>query len=95
VVAPYRLSERCGQNRINQTKYLDCPLNYIGQTGGTFSIRYKEHVHAIRNKSSNSGYANYTVSTGHTHGAILDTMDIVRTGNTRISFIESVNKAYK
>jgi hypothetical protein len=27
-------------------KYLGDPLKSVGQTGGTFSIRYKEHIHA-------------------------------------------------
>jgi hypothetical protein len=80
-------------------KCLDCPLNYIGQTGRIFSIRYKEHIHAIRNNNSNSGYSNYTLNTGHSDRAIRDTMNITRTGrkdrhlNTlekNITFIKSV-----
>jgi hypothetical protein len=61
-------------------KCSDCPLKYNGQTGRTFSIRYKEHIEAIRNNNSNSGYSNHILNTGHTHGTITDTMDIVNTG---------------
>jgi hypothetical protein len=61
-------------------KCLDCPLKYIGQTGRTFSVRYKEHIHAIRNSSSNSGYSKHFMNTGHTYGKITDTMNIIRTG---------------
>jgi hypothetical protein len=55
---------------------LNCPLKYIGQTGRTFNIRNKEHIHTIRNHSSNSGYANHLLNMGHTCGTITDTMDI-------------------
>jgi hypothetical protein len=61
-------------------KYLDCPLKYIGQTGRTFNVRYKEHIHAIRNNNNNSGYSNHILNTGHTYGTINNTMDIIRTG---------------
>jgi hypothetical protein len=63
-------------------KRLDCSPKYIGQTGRTFNIRHKEHVlvEAIRNNNSNSGYSNLILSTGHTYGAIADTMDIIKTG---------------
>jgi hypothetical protein len=40
-------------------KCLDCPLKYVGQTGRTFRVRYKEHNHAIRSNNSNSRYSSY------------------------------------
>jgi Zn-dependent peptidase ImmA (M78 family) len=61
-------------------KCLACPLKYIGQTGRTVSIRYKEHIQAIRNNNSNLGYSNYILNTGHTYGTITDTVGVVRTG---------------
>jgi hypothetical protein len=48
-----------------------CPLKYIGHTGRTFNITYKEHI---------SGYSNHILNTVHTYGTITDTMDIIRTG---------------
>jgi hypothetical protein len=60
-------------------KCLDCPLKYIGQTGRTFHTRYKEHIHAVRNNNSNSGYSNHILNTGHKYGKTTDTMDIIRT----------------
>jgi hypothetical protein len=66
-------------------KYMDCPLNYVGKTGRTFYTIYKEHIQAIRNNSSNSGYSNHILNTGHTLRSITDTMDIIKTkkkGNT-------------
>jgi hypothetical protein len=60
-------------------KCLDCPLKYIGQTGRTFHTRYKEHIQEIRNTNGNSGYSDHILNTGHTHGTITDTMDIIKT----------------
>jgi hypothetical protein len=60
-------------------KCMDCPLKYVGQTGRTFYTRYKEHIQAIRNNNSNSGYSNHTLNTGHTYVSITDTMDIIKT----------------
>jgi V8-like Glu-specific endopeptidase len=60
-------------------KCLDCPLKYIGQTGRILHTRYKEHMLAIRNNSSNSGYPNHILNTGYNYGTIRDTMDIIRT----------------
>jgi hypothetical protein len=79
-------------------KCTDCPLKYIGQIGRTFNIKYKEHVHAIRNNSSNSKFSHHILNTGHTYGTITNTMDIIKTGKKsrhlnilkNITFIESV-----
>jgi hypothetical protein len=60
-------------------KYLDCPLKNTGQTGITFSIRYKEDIHAIRNNNSNSIYSNHILNTRHTYRTITDTMNIIQT----------------
>jgi hypothetical protein len=58
-------------------KCLDCPLRYIGETGRTVKIRYKEHIQAIRNNNSNSGYSNHILNMGHTYGTITVTMDVI------------------
>jgi hypothetical protein len=60
-------------------KCMDCPLKYIEQTGRTFKTRYKEHIQAIRNNNSNSGYSKHILNTGHTCGSITDTMKTLKT----------------
>jgi hypothetical protein len=50
-------------------KCLDSPLKYIRQRGRTFSIRYNEHIHTIRN-NSNSRYSNHKLNTGHIYGRV-------------------------
>jgi hypothetical protein len=73
-------TDKYNNSGIYQMKCLDCPLKYTGQTGRTFSIRYKEHNHAIKNNHSNSGYSNHIQNTGYTYGTITDTRDVTRTG---------------
>jgi hypothetical protein len=55
-------------------------MRYIGQTGRTFKVRYKEHTQAIRNNHGNSGYSNHILNTGHAYGTMTDTMDVIRNG---------------
>jgi hypothetical protein len=74
------LIDTYNRSGIYQMKFLDCPLKYIGQTGRTFNIRCKEHIHAIRNNNNNSGYLNNILNTGHTSGTINVTMDIIMKG---------------
>jgi hypothetical protein len=50
----YNLSGVC------QLKWNECPLRYIGQTGRSFGVRYKEHTQAIRTDRQNSHYAHVT-----------------------------------
>jgi hypothetical protein len=58
ILKPQIQTDKYNRSDIYQIKCLEFSLNYIGQTGRTFSIRYKEHIYAIRNDNSNSGYSN-------------------------------------
>jgi hypothetical protein len=60
------------------TRYLDCPLNYVGQTGRTSADRYKGHIQAIRKNNGNSGYSNHILNTRHTYATITVKMDIIK-----------------
>jgi hypothetical protein len=75
LLKPYPHIDKYSRSGIYQMKCLDCPLKYIGQTGTSFNIRYKEHIQAIRNNNNNSGYSNHILNTGHTYWTINDTMD--------------------
>jgi hypothetical protein len=87
------LIDKYNRSGIYQMKCLDCPLKYIGQPGRSFNIRYKEHMHAIRNINNNSGYSNHILNTGHTYGTINDTMDIIRNGKKR-KHLNTLEKYY-
>jgi hypothetical protein len=47
---------------------MECPEEYVEQTGRTFDIRYKEHIHDIRRNNGNTGYANHILNTENTYG---------------------------
>jgi hypothetical protein len=76
----HKQTDRYSKSRIYEMKCLDCLLKYKGQTGRTLNTRYKEHIHAIRNKNSNTGYANHLLNTGHKNGIMTDTMEIIKAG---------------
>jgi hypothetical protein len=67
------------QSGVYQLKCKDCPLKYIGKTGRTFKTRYNEHIYAIKTNRRNSKYAEHILDTGHTHGTINETLDILHT----------------
>jgi hypothetical protein len=60
-------------------KSLDCPIEYIGQTGRKFNTIYKEHIHDIRHNSSSTGYSEHILNTEHAYGTMENTMDIIVT----------------
>jgi disulfide oxidoreductase YuzD len=41
------LTNKYSRRSIYQMKCLDCPIEYLRQTGRIFSTGYKEHIHAI------------------------------------------------
>jgi hypothetical protein len=69
IVRQHPQKDKYSDSGVYQMKYLGCPLKYIGQTGRTFHTRYKEHIHAVRNNNSNSGYSNHILKTQDTNVA--------------------------
>jgi hypothetical protein len=72
-------TKRHNKSDIYQTKCLDCPLKYIGQTGRAFHTRNKEHIQETRNNNGSLGYSNHILNTGHKYRIVTDTLDIIRT----------------
>jgi hypothetical protein len=70
--------DRCGVYKIKCT---DCGGAYVGQTGRKFRVRFKEHARDIRSNKGNTGYASHILNTGHTHGTIEDTLQVVSIHN--------------
>jgi hypothetical protein len=68
IVKHHTQTDKC--NGMYRMKCLDCPLKYVDQAGRMFSVRYKEHIHAIRSNSGNSVYSNYILNMGHTYGTV-------------------------
>jgi hypothetical protein len=59
----------------------ECPKRYIGQTGRTFEIRYKEHIRDIENNEPNSKYAQHILDTTHEYGQIQKIVKPLYIGN--------------
>jgi hypothetical protein len=80
ILKPQPQTDKYSRSGIYQMKCMDCPIKYIGQTGRTFSTRYKEHIHGIRSNNSNTEYSNRILNTGHTYGTMQDTVEIITLG---------------
>jgi hypothetical protein len=52
-------------------------MKYVGQTGRTFKIRFKEQIRNIKNNGQNSKFAQHVVDTTHEYGTINQTMEIL------------------
>lgn len=52
--------QKCGVYRIDCS---DCAASYIGQTGRTFNIRYREHI--ANNNNTNSNFAKHLLESNH------------------------------
>jgi hypothetical protein len=54
------------------------PLQYIGQTGSSFNIRFNKHIRAIKYSKDRSTYAQHIFIAGHAYGNIQGTMKIIQ-----------------
>jgi ferritin-like metal-binding protein YciE len=52
-------------------------LKYIGQTGWTFKINFKEHMRDIENNGLNSRFAQHIFDTTHEYSTMDKTMEIL------------------
>jgi hypothetical protein len=67
------------QSGIYQLQCGEWPLKYIGQTGRTFRVRYREHLNAIRINKQNSKFAQHILETGHDYDTIDQSMKVLHT----------------
>jgi len=56
-----------------------CNQAYIGQTGRTINIRYKEHIRYIKTNNPQSAYALHILNNRHEYGPQEETMQLVKT----------------
>jgi hypothetical protein len=62
---------------VYQLQCADCPLKYMGQTGRTFKIRFREHIIGIKNNGLNSIFAQHVLDTTHKYCTMDKTMKIL------------------
>jgi hypothetical protein len=67
-------------NGVYQLKCANCPLRYVGQTGRTFEVRFKEHIRDITNNGQSSKFAQYILDTTHEYDNIENTLEVLYIG---------------
>ena len=55
----------------------DCGKKYVGQTGRSFTKRFKEHLHSYRTNNTNSNFAQHLNENNHNMGTKEETMEII------------------
>jgi hypothetical protein len=70
-------SDAYDKSWIYKLKYGRCSVNYIGQTGGSFKIRYKEHINDIRYNRLKTGYSQHILNTGHERAFDITSLNIM------------------
>jgi hypothetical protein len=74
------LKERTTTNKYEQTGIYkltctECNKAYIGQTGRTLEIRYKEHIRSIMYNRDDSRFATHILNNAHCYGKMEDIME--------------------
>jgi hypothetical protein len=74
------LNARITTNKYEQTGIYrltcaECKTVYIGQTGRTLKIRYKEHICSIKYNREDSGFATHILNNAHCYGKMEDIME--------------------
>jgi hypothetical protein len=59
----------------------DCKKAYVGQTGRSFAVRFKEHKYAFRTNSHTSKFAEHLTEQAHSLDSIQNTMQVLRRQN--------------
>jgi hypothetical protein len=57
----------------------DCNMRYVGQTGRTFRVRFKEHFQDFKHGHMKSKFAQPLIENGHCFGLIHNIMEIIYT----------------
>jgi hypothetical protein len=63
---------------VYKSKCIDCPQQYIGQTGRNFKMWYKEHKRDIHNNRQTLGYVQHILRTGHAFGKVHEIMEVIK-----------------
>jgi hypothetical protein len=80
--------DTCG---IYKLKCRSCSKCYIGQTGRSFKIRFKEHVSDITHNRSTTGYPQHILNYGHERAHSITELEILERQN-KGPFLSSLEK---
>jgi hypothetical protein len=70
--------DRCG---VYKLKCESCPKVYIGQTGRSFNVTFKEHISDIVHNTDKTGYSQHILKSGHERAHNITQMEILETHN--------------
>lgn len=76
---------------VYKLKCPDCDAVYVGQTGRTFEIRYKEHLRSFRLNKNDSTFSNHILESNHTFPN-LENINILHTHekSRKLNLLESI-----
>ena len=74
-----KTEEKLDSSGIYRLSCPDCNMKYIGQTGRSFKVRFKEHFHDFKYNHSKSKYATHLLENHHSIGTIEDTLEVLHT----------------
>jgi hypothetical protein len=69
--------DRYSASGVYKLTCLDCKKAYVGQTGRSFTQRFKKHLLSFRTNNNASNFAQHLLDDSHTFGPINETMDIL------------------
>ena len=72
-----QLTEKQTRKNLSEIYKLQCNIRnnvYVGQSGRSINVRYKEHVRYIRTNNPTSAYALHILQNKHDCGAVADTI---------------------
>jgi len=73
-----RKSNQTNPSDIYKIQCNNCNKTYIGQTGGSISTRFKEHIRYIKYNNPQSAYAIHTLQNKHEYGPEKETLQLVK-----------------
>jgi hypothetical protein len=80
--------DTCG---IYKLKCRSCSSSYIGQTGRSFKVRFKEHVSDITHNRCKTGYSQHILKYGHERAHSITELEILERQNKGL-FLNSLEK---
>ena len=63
---------------VYKLKCSTCNKVYVGQSGRTISVRFKEHIRCIRSNNSTSAYATHILENRHEYGTKENTLKLLK-----------------
>jgi len=74
---PHPIQEQFDSSGVYQLFCPDCHRKYVGQTGGSFRVRFSEHFRDYKYNNNKSKFAQHLLDNKHPIGPIEDIMKVI------------------